>query len=195
MEAVTDFLFLGSKITAESDFSHEIRRPLILGRKDVTLLTKVHLVRVMVFPVVMYRCESWTMKKAECQRTDAFKLWYWRRLLRVPWKARRSNQSIFKYINLDYLWKDWCWNRSSNTLATWCKQLTQKRTWCWKRSKAEEDGWLASLIQCKWTWADSRRGKPVMLQSMGSQRVEHNLVTEQQQKVNHHWKDKRLRYQ
>ena len=105
MEAVTDFLFLGSKITAESDFSHEIRRPLILGRKDVTLLTKVHLVRVMVFPVVMYRCESWTMKKAECQRTDAFKLWYWRRLLRVPWTARRSNQSILKEINPEYSWE------------------------------------------------------------------------------------------
>ena len=105
VEAVTDFLFLGSKITVESDLSHEIRRQLF-PRKDITLLTKAHLVKAMVFPVVTYRCESWTMKKAERRRIDVFKLWCWRRLLRVPWKARRSNQSILKYINLDYLWKD-----------------------------------------------------------------------------------------
>ena len=101
----SDFPFLGSKITVESDLSHEIRRQLF-PRKDITLLTKAHLVKAMVFPVVTYRCESWTMKKAERRRIDVFKLWCWRRLLRVPWKARRSNQSILKYINLDYLWKD-----------------------------------------------------------------------------------------
>ena len=114
METVTDFIFLGSKITADGDCSHEIKRPLLLGRKvminldnivksrDITLLTKFHLVKAMVFPVVMYRCESWTIKKAEHQRIDAFELWFCRRLLRVPWIARRSNQSILKEINLEY---------------------------------------------------------------------------------------------
>ena len=106
METVTDFIFLGSKITADSDCSHEIKRHLLLGRKvmtnldsilksrDITLPTKVCLVKAMVFPVVMYGCESWTLKKAEHWRIDAFELWCWRRLLRVPWTARRSNQSI-----------------------------------------------------------------------------------------------------
>ena len=104
----SDFIFWGSKITADGDCSHEIKSCLLLGRKvmtnldsmfksrDITLLTKVHLVKAMVFPVVMYGCESWTVKKAECQRIDAFELWCWRRLLRVPWTARRSNQSILK---------------------------------------------------------------------------------------------------
>ena len=104
VETVADFIFLGSKITAGGDCSHEIKRCLLLGRKvmanldsiDITLPTKVHLVKAMVFPVVMYGCESWTIKKAEHQRIDAFELWCWRRLLRVPWTARRSNQSILK---------------------------------------------------------------------------------------------------
>ena len=111
METVTDFIFLGSKITANGDCSHEIKRHLLLGRKatinldsilksrDITLPTKVHLVKAMVFPVVMYGCESWTIKKAECWRMDAFELWCWRRLLRVPWTAKRSNQSILKEIS------------------------------------------------------------------------------------------------
>ena len=110
MEAVRDFIFWGSKITADSDCSHEIKRRLLLGRKvmtnldsilkskDITLTTKVCLVKAMVFPVVIYGCESWTVKKAECRRIDAFELWCWRRLLRVPWTARRSNQSILKEI-------------------------------------------------------------------------------------------------
>ena len=114
METVADFLFLGSKIPADDDHSHEIKRHLFLGRKaminldsilksrDVTLLTKVHIVKAMVFPVVTYRCESWTIKKAECQRIDAFELWCWRRLLRVPRIARRSNQSSLKEISLEY---------------------------------------------------------------------------------------------
>ena len=114
VEAMTDFTFLGSTITADGDCGHEIKRHLLLGRKamtnpdsilksrNITSPTKVHIVKAMVFPVVMYRCESWTIKKAECQRTDAFKLWYWRRLLRVPWTARRSNQSILKEINPEY---------------------------------------------------------------------------------------------
>ena len=111
MERVTDFIFLGSKITVDGDCSHETKRLLLLGRKsmtnldsilksrDITLPTKVHIVKAMVFPVVMYGCESWTIKKAEHQRTDAFKLWCWRRLLRVPWTAKRSTQSILKEIN------------------------------------------------------------------------------------------------
>ena len=114
MEIVTDFIFLGSKITAYGDCSHEIKRCLLLGRKamtnldsmlksrDITLLTRIHLVKAMVFPVVMYGCESWTVKKAERQKIDAFELWCWRRLLRVPWTARRSNQSILKEINPEY---------------------------------------------------------------------------------------------
>ena len=114
VETVTDFIFLGSKITADGDCSHEIRRHLLLGRKavtnldsilksrDITLPTKVHLFKAMVFPVVMYGCESWTIMKAEHQRIDAFELWCWRRLLRVPWTARRSNQSIPKEISAEY---------------------------------------------------------------------------------------------
>ena len=110
-ETVSDFILGGSKITADGDCSHEIKRHFLLGRKamtnldsilksrDITLLTKVHLVKIMVFPVVMYGCESCTIKKAEYQRTDAFKLWCWRRLLRIPWTARRSNQSILKEIS------------------------------------------------------------------------------------------------
>ena len=113
-EVVTDFLFLGSKITVDSDCSHEIRRRLFLGRKamtnldsalksrDITLPKKVHVVKAMVFPVVTYGCESWTMKKAESQNIEAFELWCWRRLLKVPWTARRSNQSILREINPEY---------------------------------------------------------------------------------------------
>ena len=111
VETVSDFIFGGSKITADGDCSHEIKRRLLLGRKvmtnldsllksrDITLPTKICLVKAMVFPVVMYGCESWTVKKAECQRMDAFELWCWRRLLGVPWSARRSNQSILKEIS------------------------------------------------------------------------------------------------
>ena len=114
MKTVTDFIFLGSKITADGDCSHEIKRRLLFGRKamtnldsilksrDIILPAKVFIVKAMVFPVVMYRCESWTIKKAELQRIDAFELWYWRRLLRVPWTAQRSNQSILKEISPEY---------------------------------------------------------------------------------------------
>ena len=111
VETVTDFIFLGFKITADGDCSHEIKRCLLLGgkvmtnpdgilkRRDITLPTKVHLVKAMVFPVVMYACESWTVKKAACRRIDAFELWCWRRLLRVPWTVRRSKQSVLKEIS------------------------------------------------------------------------------------------------
>ena len=115
VESVNNFIFLGSKITVDGNRSHEIKRCLFLGRKamtnidsilksrGITLLTKVHLVKAMAFPVVMYGCESWTVKKAECQRIDAFELWCWRRLLRVPWTARKSNQSILKASSLEGL--------------------------------------------------------------------------------------------
>ena len=113
-ETVADFIFLGSKITADGDCNHEIKSCLFLGRKtmtnlnsilissDITLPTNVHIVKAMVFPVVMYGCESWTIKKTECQRIDVFELWCWRRLLRVPWTARRSSQSVLNEINLKY---------------------------------------------------------------------------------------------
>ena len=144
-------LFCGaSKITAGGDYSHEIQKRLLFGRKvmtnldgilksrDITLPTKVHLVKAMVFSAVMYVCKSWTIKKAEHQRIDAFELWCWRRLLRVSWTARRSNQSILKEISPEYLVErlsGWSWN--SNTLATYCKELTHlKRPWCWERFKA-----------------------------------------------------------
>ena len=119
VETVTDFILLGSKITADGDCSHEIKRCLLLGRKvmtnldsilksrEMTLSTKVCLVKAMVFPVT-YGCESWTVKKAECQRMDVFELWCWRRLLRVPWTATRSNQSIQRRSVLGVHWKDWC---------------------------------------------------------------------------------------
>ena len=114
VETVADLIFLGSKITADSDFSHEIKRRLFLGRKamknldsifkirDITLPRRVHLLKAMVFPVVMYGCESWTVKKAEHRRIDAFEVWCWRRLLSVPWTARRSNQSILREISPEY---------------------------------------------------------------------------------------------
>ena len=126
VEVVTDFLFLGSKITVDSDHSYEIRRQLLLGRKvmrnlgsvlksgDITLPTKVCIVKAMVFPVVTFCYESCTIKKAECQRIDAFKLWCWRRLLKVPWTVRRSNQSILREINS---LKDWWWTWSSSILV------------------------------------------------------------------------------
>ena len=198
VETVSDFIFLGSKITIDGDCSMKLKKRLLLGRKvmtnldsilksrDITLPTKVRLVKAMVFPVVMYGCESWTIKKAECQRTDAFELWCWRRLLRVPWTARRSNQSIPKEIspgcsleglmlklNLQYF----------GHLTHW------KRPWCWEGWRAGGegddrgwDGWMASPIQWTWIWMGSRSwwwtGRPGMLGFMGSQKVGHNWATE-----------------
>ena len=184
----------GSKITEDDDWSHEVKRRLLLGRKamsnldsilksrDITLPTKVHLTKAMVFPLVMYGCESWTIKKAECQRIDAFELWCWRILLRVPWTARRSVLNIH--------WNDWCWSWNSNTLATWCEELTHlKWPWCWERLKAGGegddrgwDGWMASPAQWTWVWASNgswwQTGRPGMLQTMGLQRVRHDWRTE-----------------
>ena len=181
--------------------SHEIKRRLLLGRKAMTNLdnilksrdsalpTKFHLVKAMVFPIVVYGCESWTTEKAEYQGLDAFEMWCWR-LLRVPCTARRSNQSILKEWVLNIYWKVWCWSWSSNTLATWWEEPTHwKRPWCWERLKAGGegddrgwDGWMASLTQWTWIWVRSGswhwKGKPGMLQCMGSQRIWHDWVTE-----------------
>ena len=193
VETVADFILGGSKITADGNCSHEIKRHLLLGRKvmtyldsilksrDITLPTKVRLVKAMVFPVVIYECESWTIKKAVHLRIDAFELWCWRRLLRVPWTARRSNKSLLKEISPEYLFERLMLKLKLYTLATWCKDLTSlKKPGCWERWKAggkgddrEWDGWMASPTQWTWVWENSRSwwwtGKPGMLQSMGSQ--------------------------
>ena len=172
VETVADFNFLHSKITADGDCSNEIKRHLLHGRtvmtnldntlksRDITLWTKVHLVKTMVFPVVMYGCQSWTIKKAKCRRIEAFELWCWRRLLRIPWTARRFNLSILKEISPGCHWRDW----NSNTLATWCRELTHlKRPWRWERLRSGGEGddrawdvWMASPTQCTWVWVDSR---------------------------------------
>ena len=202
MDTIADFIFLGSKITADDDCSHEIKRRLFLRRKamtnldsilksrDITLSTKVHLVKAMVFPVVMYGCESWTIRKAERQRIDAFGLWCWRRLPRVPWTARRSNQYILKEISPECSLEGLMLKLKLQYFATWCEELTHwKRPWCCERLKVggEEDdrgwdGWVASLTQRTWVWVSSESwwwtGKPDVLQSMGSQRIRHDWVTE-----------------
>ena len=199
VETVADFIFLGSKITADGDCSHEIKRCLLLGRKvmtnldsifksrDITLSTKVRLVKAMVFPVVMYGCESWTIKKAERWRIDAFELWCWRRLLRVPWIARRSKKSILKEISSGC---SLVWLMLKLKLQYWCEELTHlKRPWCSERLRAGGegddrgwDGWMASLTQWTWVWVDSRSwwwtGRPGVLRFMESQRVRHNWATE-----------------
>ena len=173
MEPVTDLISLGSKISMDGDCSNEIKRCLHLRRKamtnldsilksrDITLPTKVHLAKAMVFPVVMYEYESWTLKKAEHWRTDAFELWSWRRLLRVPWTARRLNQTV-----LNIHWKVSCWSWSSNTLASWCElTVSLKRTLMLgkiegrrKGDNREWDGWMASLTQWTWVWANLGAG-------------------------------------
>ena len=162
----------------------------ILKSRDITLSTKVCVAKAMVFPVVMYGYESWTIKTAECQRIDAFELWCWRRLLRVPWTAVRPNQSILKEISPGVHWKDWCWSWNSNTLAIWCEELTHgKRPSCWGRLRAGGegddrgwDGWMASPTRCTWVWIDSGSwwwtGRPGVLRFMGSQRVRPHWVTE-----------------
>ena len=162
----------------------------ILRSRDITLPTKFHLVKAMVFPVVMYECESWTIEKAERWRIDAFELWCWRRLLRVPWTAKRSNQITLKEISPEYSLDRLDCNWNSSTLAPWCEELTHwKRPWCWERLKAGGegddrgwDGWMASLSGWTWVWATSGFSdgieKPGILQSMGPQRVGHNRATE-----------------
>ena len=136
----------------------------LLKNRDITLPTKVHLVRAMVFPVIRYGCESWIIKKSEHWRTDAFELWCWRRLLRVPWTARRCNQFILKEISPEYSLEGLSFSWNFNTLAIWCEELTHlKRPWCWERLRAGGegddrgwDGWMASLTQWTWVWVDSK---------------------------------------
>ena len=202
VEMVSDFIFWGSKITADGDCSHEIKRLLLLERKvmsnldsilkrrDFLLPTKVHLVKAMVFPVVMYGCESWTIKKAEWWRIDAFELWCWRRPLRVPWTARRSNQSILKEISpecsleglmlklkLQYfghlMWRVDSFEKIPMPGGLRAGGEGDDRGW---------NGWMASPTQWTWVWVNSGSwwwtGRPDVLQSMGSQRVGHDWATE-----------------
>ena len=137
----------------------------LLRSRDITLLIKVQIVKAVVFPVVMYGYERWIVKKAERWRIDAFKLWCWRSILRVPCIAGIANQSVLKEINPELFWKDWCWSQSSNPLATWCEELTYlKRHWCWERLVAGGEGgdrgwngWMASLTRWTWVWASSGR--------------------------------------
>ena len=162
----------------------------ILKSRDITLPRNFHLVKAMVFPVVMYGCEIWTIKKAECQRIDAFELWCWRRLLRVPWIiAKRSNQSILKEISPDYSLQGLMQKWNYNTLATWCEELTHlQRPWCWERLTVGGEGddrmrWLDRITNSMYTslsklWSWWWTGKPGVLQSMASQRVRHDWVTE-----------------
>ena len=201
MEAVTDFIFF----TADGDCSHEIKRHLLLGRKAMTNIDKsikkhrhhfanmVHTVKAMVFPILMYRCESWTTKKAERWRIDAFELWGWERLWKVLWTARRSNQTILKEINPEYSLEGLMLklklqysghlmqkaNSLEKTLMLGKIKGRRRREWRgW-------DGWMASPTQWRWVLASSgrwqRTGKPGVLQSMGLQRTGHNLGPEQQQ--------------
>ena len=171
---MADFIVLGSKFTAEGDCSHEIKRCLLLGRKamtnldsilrsrDITLPTKVHLVKAMVFPVVMYVCKCWIIRKAECWRTDAFELLCCRKLLRIPWTARWSNQFILKEISPEYSLEGL--KLKFQYFGQWCEELTHlKRPWCWERLKVggkgddrEWDGWMASLTLWTWVWVSSR---------------------------------------
>ena len=202
MEKVADFILGGSKITAYGDCCHEIKRHLFLGRKvmtnldsilkskDITLPTQVHLVKDMVFPVVMYRCECWTIKKAEHRRIDAFELWCWRRLLRVPWTARRSNQSILKEIRPEYSLEGLMLKLKLHYFGHLMGRADslEKTLMLGKIEGGGEgdgrgwDGWIASPIQWTWVWVNSGSwwwtGRPGVLQSMGLQSVGHDLANE-----------------
>ena len=199
MKTVSDFIFGGSKIIADGDCSHEIKRLLLLGRKvitnlesifksrDINLPTKVHLVKAMVSPVVMYGCESWTVKKAEHRRIDAFELWCSRR----PWESLGlqgdPTSPFWRRSALGSLWKEWCWSWNSSTLATSCEELTHwKRLWCWEGLGAGGegddrgwDGWMASPTWWTWVWVNSGSWWwPGRLRFMGSQRVGHDWATQ-----------------
>ena len=200
VETVSNFIFLGSKITADGDCSHKIKRHFLLGRKamtnldsilksrDIILPRKVYLAKNMVFPVVMYGYESWTVKKAERRRIDAFELWCWRRLLRVRWTARRSNQSILKEINPEYSLEGLMLKlklqyfghlmRRTQSLE---KTLMLGKTEGRRIRGRQRMRWLDGITDLM-VWASSgswrRTGKPSMLQSMGSQKVRHDWETE-----------------
>ena len=162
----------------------------ILKSRDITLSTKVCLVKAMVFPVVMYGCKNWTIKKAECQRIDAFELWCWRRLLRVPWTVRRSNQSILKEISPGCSLEGLMLKLKLQYFGHLMRRADSlKRPWCWERLKAGGegddrgwDGWMASPTQWTWVWVNSGSlwwtGRPGVLRFMGVQRVGHDWVTE-----------------
>ena len=202
MKTVTDLIFMGSKITADGDCCHEIKRCLLLGRKamtsldsilksrDITLPTKVRLDKTMVFPVVLYGCENWTIKKAEQWRIDAFELWCWRRLLRVPWTARRSNQSILKdtspgcsleglMLKLKLQYFGHLMRRADSFEKILMLGMIEAGG---ERDDRGWDGWMASPMRWTLVWTSSRTWwwtrKPGMLQSMGSQRVGHDWATE-----------------
>ena len=216
VERVADFIFLGSKITAGGDCSNEIKRRLLLRRKvmtnldsilksrDITLSTKVHLVKAMVFPVVMYGCESWTVKKAECRKIDAFELWCWRRLLRVPWTARRSTQSILKEISpgcsleglmlkLRLQYFGHAMRRVDSFEKTLMLGGTEgRRRRGWQRMRC----WMASPTRWAWVWVNSGSwwwtGRPGVLRIMGSQTVGHDWATELNWTLSHYatWNSK-----
>ena len=202
VEAVTDFIFLGSKISVDGDCSHEIRIQLLLGRKamtnldsvlkskEVTLLTKVCIVKAKVFPVVMYECESWTIKKAECWRIDAFELLCWRRLLRVPWKDTWSNQSVFKEINPECSLEGLMLKLKRQYFGhlMWRaiyleKTLTRGKTEGRRRREQQRMRWLDGITDSMDMNEQTleRTEEPGGLQSTGSQRVRHDWVTEHQE--------------
>ena len=208
METVTDFILGGSKITADDDCNHKIKWCLLLGRKaminldsilksrDITLPARIHIVKAVVFPVVMYGCESWTIKKIEHWRIDAFELWCWIRLLRVTWTARRSNHSIFKEISPEYSLEGLMlklklqyFGHLMRRTDSHSKVSHWKRPWCWKRLKAGGEGddrgwvgWIGSLTWWTWVWVSSGSwwwtGKPGVVQSMGSQRFKYDWASE-----------------
>ena len=201
METVADFIFFYSKVTADGDCSHKIKRRLLLGKKvmtnidsilksrDITLSTKVCVVQAEVFPVVMYGCESWSIKKAECRRIYAFELWCWRRLLWVPWTARRSNQSILKEISPGCSLEGLLLKMKLQYFGHLMRRADSfERPWCWERLRVggegdnrASDGWMVSLTQWTWVWVNSGSwwwtGRPDVLQFMWSQRVRHDWTT------------------
>ena len=201
VETVADFIFLGSKITADGYCSHESKRRLLLGRKvmtnldsilksrDITLSTKLCLVKAMVFPAVMYACESWTIKKAEHRRTDAFELWCWRKLLTVPWTAKRLTRSILMEISLEYSLEGPMLKLKLQYFGhlMWRADWFEKTLMLAKMKERGEgddrewDGWIASLTRWTWVWVSFWNFDGPwtgVLQSMGSQRVRHDRATE-----------------